>query len=145
LRDGRPDRLILAMSEADTLREAIRRYMAANNLNPTRWAIDAGLSERALAHFLSGRSKSLSPSTMAKLAKQQGKSTREVFGIAASYIEGTVTPWSEKDFVHISAVPMSGHISTTALSEQIANLHEELRSLREEMRANRSKPDPEKP
>lgn len=111
--------------------------MAANNLNATRWSLEAGLSERALAHFLKGRSKSLAPSTLAKLARQQGKSTRELFGRAASFAEEAVQAEGPETADLYQLV--------TTLSQQIASLHEEVRSLREERGGDRSKADDKRP
>jgi hypothetical protein len=88
-RYGDPACSTVVMTDTDRVRDAIKAYMAANGLNPTRWSTESGLSERALSHFLSGRSKSLSPKSLERLAASRRVAIREMLGFLPSYLDPT--------------------------------------------------------
>lgn len=53
-------------------REALRAFMRAHHLAPTKWAKDAGVPLGEILAYLTGRTRLLSEATAAKLAKAAG-------------------------------------------------------------------------
>lgn len=115
------------MTDTERVRDAIRAYMARNGLNPTRWALEAGLSERALSHFLSGRSKSLSPKSLEKLATARRIAVRQMLGFLPSYLDPGGDSASRME------VARSDEFTAVLLrmSEQIERLHAKIDALTE--------------
>jgi DNA-binding Xre family transcriptional regulator len=68
------------MEDAEQVREALAAYMAANDLKPTPWARAAGLSERTLSHFINGLTKSITPGSLGKLARNRDTTISGMLG-----------------------------------------------------------------
>ncbi len=60
-------------------REELRAFMLARRLVPTRWAREAGVPVGEILAFLSGRARSLSAETAARLAKAAGVAPQDLF------------------------------------------------------------------
>ena len=61
-------------------REQVRAFMLAHRLQPTVWAAKADIAPGELLAFLSGRARSLSPQTAAKLAACANATIDQMFG-----------------------------------------------------------------
>jgi hypothetical protein len=109
------------MEDSDRVRDALRAYMAANHLNPTRWSLESGLSERAIAHFLAGRSKSMTPSSLGKLAQSRGTTIRGLLGFLPRFAEQPL-PLGEE--------PAAG---MALLAEALGRMTDEIRHLRQKV------------
>jgi hypothetical protein len=60
-------------------REALRAFMTAHRLVPSRWSRDAGVPMGELLSFLTGRSRELSVPTTQKLAQAAGVAPDKLF------------------------------------------------------------------
>lgn len=115
------------MRDADQVRAGLQRYMAQHGLTPHRWSTDAGLSERALPHFIDGRSKSMTPSSLQKLARARQATIRDIVGFVPDYTE------EDMDAPEAESPSALSHLTDLVLS-----MHSEMKSLREEVRELRS-------
>ena len=64
----------------DAKRQALISFMERHGLKPTPWAERAKVSRGALSNYLAGRSRSLSVTTMERLALAAGASIAEIIG-----------------------------------------------------------------
>lgn len=131
------------------MRAAMLRYMTEHGLRPTRWALDAGLSERTVSHFLSGRSKTLSPGSLAKLAKARETSVKRMLGFVPVYMDVNGGVSEEAEAPQGQVIELAEMFTRLAeanreMTRAMGDLMEEVKSLREEMRsgAGRRKKDP---
>jgi len=53
-------------------RDAFRAFMVARHLRPTEWARAAGISAGEILGFLTGKSRSITPQSLEKLARAAG-------------------------------------------------------------------------
>ena len=60
-------------------REALRAFMRARHLAPTRWCADAGVPMGELLAYLTGRTRHLAPATLEKLAAVAGVTPDAMF------------------------------------------------------------------
>jgi DNA-binding Xre family transcriptional regulator len=60
-------------------REAFRAFMTARHLRPTEWARAAGIAPGEILAFLTGKSRSIAPATLEKLARAANCSPQDLF------------------------------------------------------------------
>ena len=60
-------------------REAFRAFMIARHLRPSEWARQAGIAPAEILAFLTGKSRSIAPSTLEKLALAANCRVEEFF------------------------------------------------------------------
>jgi DNA-binding Xre family transcriptional regulator len=59
-------------------RDAFRAFMIARHLRPTEWARAAGLPAGEILAFLTGKSRSIAPQSLEKLARAAGCTPEEI-------------------------------------------------------------------
>ncbi|MDE2462886.1 MAG: helix-turn-helix transcriptional regulator, partial [Alphaproteobacteria bacterium] len=67
-----------APMSADAARHALRMFMTRNRLHVTQWAKDAGVPVAQIYGFLTGRTHSIAPETLSKLADVVGVQPQEL-------------------------------------------------------------------
>lgn len=77
--------MLAPMDDVEKKREALRRYMAANGLKASPWALAAGLSVNSISRYLSGANDSLSDQSWQKLADERGVSVLKLRADVNSY------------------------------------------------------------
>jgi DNA-binding Xre family transcriptional regulator len=60
-------------------RDAFRAFMIARHLRPTEWARAAGIAPGEILAFLAGKSRSIAPATLEKLARAANCSREDFF------------------------------------------------------------------
>lgn len=79
-----PDRPTVSVNTVrmanDLVRRALRNVMDVRKLNANKWAKLSGISEGTIRNFLSGRSETLTISTLDKLADAAGESFTSIMG-----------------------------------------------------------------
>ena len=60
-------------------RDAFRAFMVARHLRPTEWAKAAGIAPGEILAFLTGKSRSIAPATLEKLARAAGCTPEDFF------------------------------------------------------------------
>ena len=116
----------------DRIRAAIRAHMAQTGVRPSRWSLDAGLSARALPHFLKGRSKTLAPESLTKLAKARKVTVAELLGFAPPWARPEVgPPGATGDPATMAAAVAAAVVQALApMAEQLRQNGAELEELR---------------
>jgi DNA-binding Xre family transcriptional regulator len=61
-------------------RDAFRAFMVARHLRPTEWARAAGIPAGEILGFLTGKSRSITPQSLEKLARAAGCAPEDLFG-----------------------------------------------------------------
>jgi hypothetical protein len=61
-------------------RDAFRAFMIAHHLRPTEWARAASIPAGEILAFLTGKSRSIAPQSLEKLARAAGCAPEEIFG-----------------------------------------------------------------
>jgi hypothetical protein len=115
----------------DRIRDALRAYMAAEGLKPTRWSLDAGLSGRALSHFLEGRSKSLSPDSLDKLARARRRTVTDLLGFSPPWMRGEEATGQAAGQAASAELGAVAAAVAASVAQVLAPLAEEMRALRE--------------
>lgn len=70
----------MSQAEEDKRREALKAYIARENVSVNAWAQSAGLNEATIRNFLKGRHRSLNSSTYQQLADARGTTVSELMG-----------------------------------------------------------------
>ena len=65
--------------EIGAQREAFRAFMIARHLRPTEWAQAAGIAPGEILAFLTGKSRSIAPATLEKLARAANCAAEDFF------------------------------------------------------------------
>jgi DNA-binding Xre family transcriptional regulator len=60
-------------------RDAFRTFMIAHHLRPTEWARAAGIAPGEILAFLAGKSRSIAPATLEKLARAANCAPEDFF------------------------------------------------------------------
>ncbi len=60
-------------------RGAFRAFMTAHRLNPSAWASKAGVPANEILAFLTGRTRTIAPRTLEKLARAAGVAPQDLF------------------------------------------------------------------
>ncbi len=60
-------------------RDAFRAFMTAHRLNPSAWANKAGVPANEILAFLTGRTRTIAPQTLEKLARAAGVTPQDLF------------------------------------------------------------------
>ena len=66
-------------TEIGLRRDAFRAFMIARHLRPSEWAKTAGIPAGEILAFLTGRARSIAPTSLAKLADAAGCDIEEMF------------------------------------------------------------------
>lgn len=134
----------------DVIREKLREYAEQHRLSPRAWARQAGLGETTLVEFLRGGSRSITVSTLAKLARARDRSLVEfLLEIEVERAPAMPTVGAEPGLAHSVAVALHwGELrrlmekieaSQRATNEAVWSITDELRAERDRRRGRPAK------
>lgn len=121
------------MEDADLVRVALVHYMQRHGLTPSRWCLDAGLSGRTLTHFLSGRSKSISPCSLTKLAQVRQQPVPDMLGFVPAYLAAAVAEVGSPAPGELQALVAAVLGTSREVAEALQGLRDELRAIKDDL------------